>query len=223
MHDGDPAPRNEAVRAHRLALPHLFRLFFISAGKKQGTDPKQIDDDFCGLVLNQPLGGLRVIEGTALYDERTDGMASVAAYTYGDHTVVFVGTRTGHLKKAVKIAEGAVTMAKALEIDFESPSLYKWVSSGEKPRLNLWNKVKIFRIDGTGIGICISISVYQKKYPYLYSASPSSGASLVVFSAWFSEDVVNGLKDCGIRIGEKQGQGVKEDFSDGLSEPGTWN
>ncbi|KAK2841359.1 hypothetical protein Q7C36_012938 [Tachysurus vachellii] len=61
--------------------------------------PKQIGDDFCGLVLNQPLGGLRVIEGTPLYDERTDGMASVAAYTYGDHTVVFVGTRTGHLKK----------------------------------------------------------------------------------------------------------------------------
>ncbi|XP_060788388.1 plexin A3 [Neoarius graeffei] len=61
--------------------------------------PKQIGDDFCGLVLNQPLGGLRVIEGLPLYDERTDGMASVAAYTYGDHTVVFVGTRTGHLKK----------------------------------------------------------------------------------------------------------------------------
>ncbi|XP_066499316.1 plexin A3 [Hoplias malabaricus] len=61
--------------------------------------PKQIGDDFCGLVLNQPLGGLRVIEGTPLYDERTDGMAAVAAYTYGDHSVVFVGTRTGHLKK----------------------------------------------------------------------------------------------------------------------------
>ncbi|XP_062855302.1 plexin A3 [Trichomycterus rosablanca] len=61
--------------------------------------PKQIGDDFCGLVLNQPLGGLRVIEGTPLYDERVDGMASVAAYTYRDHTVVFVGTRTGQLKK----------------------------------------------------------------------------------------------------------------------------
>uniref|UniRef100_A0A8C9VF54 Plexin A3 n=1 Tax=Scleropages formosus TaxID=113540 RepID=A0A8C9VF54_SCLFO len=59
----------------------------------------QIGDDFCGLVLNQPLGGLRVIEGTPLFDERMDGMASVAAYTYGDHSVVFVGTRSGHLKK----------------------------------------------------------------------------------------------------------------------------
>uniref|UniRef100_A0A671QHC6 Plexin A3 n=1 Tax=Sinocyclocheilus anshuiensis TaxID=1608454 RepID=A0A671QHC6_9TELE len=61
--------------------------------------PKQIGDDFCGLVLNQPLGGLRVIEGTPLFDDRTDGMASVAAYTYGGHSVVFVGTRSGHLKK----------------------------------------------------------------------------------------------------------------------------
>ncbi len=26
-------------------------------------------------------------------------MASVAAYTYGGHSVVFVGTRSGHLKK----------------------------------------------------------------------------------------------------------------------------
>ncbi|XP_061112852.1 plexin A3 [Conger conger] len=61
--------------------------------------PKQIGDDFCGLVLNQPLGGMRVIEGTPLFDDRTEGMAAVAAYTYGDHSVVFVGTRSGQLKK----------------------------------------------------------------------------------------------------------------------------
>ncbi|KAK1801071.1 hypothetical protein P4O66_022778 [Electrophorus voltai] len=65
--------------------------------------PKQIGEDFCGLVLNQPLGGLQVIEGTPLYDERADGMAAVAAYTYGDHSVVFVGTRTGQLKKRCAI------------------------------------------------------------------------------------------------------------------------
>ncbi|KAJ8395080.1 hypothetical protein AAFF_G00035360 [Aldrovandia affinis] len=61
--------------------------------------PKQIGDDFCGLVLNQPLGGMRVIEGTPLFDDRTEGMAAVAAYTYGEHSVVFVGTRSGQLKK----------------------------------------------------------------------------------------------------------------------------
>uniref|UniRef100_A0A3B3ZTW5 Plexin-A3 n=1 Tax=Periophthalmus magnuspinnatus TaxID=409849 RepID=A0A3B3ZTW5_9GOBI len=61
--------------------------------------PKQIGDDFCGLVLNQPLGGLRVIEGHPLYEDRTQGMGAVAGYTYGEDTVVFVGTRTGQLKK----------------------------------------------------------------------------------------------------------------------------
>lgn len=61
--------------------------------------PQKIGDDFCGLVLNQPLGGLRVIEGSPLYEDRTEGMGAVAAYTYGEHTVVFVGTRSGQLKK----------------------------------------------------------------------------------------------------------------------------
>lgn len=61
--------------------------------------PIQIGDNFCGLVLNQPLGGMRVIEGYPLYEDRTQGMGAVAAYTYGEHTVVFVGTRTGQLKK----------------------------------------------------------------------------------------------------------------------------
>lgn len=50
-------------------------------------------------MLNQPLGGLRVIEGNPLYEDRTEGMGAVAAYTYGEHTVVFVGTRSGQLKK----------------------------------------------------------------------------------------------------------------------------
>lgn len=50
-------------------------------------------------MLNQPLGGLRVIEGIPLYEDRTEGMGAVVAYTYGEHTVVFVGTRSGQLKK----------------------------------------------------------------------------------------------------------------------------
>ncbi|XP_076857395.1 LOW QUALITY PROTEIN: plexin A3 [Brachyhypopomus gauderio] len=61
--------------------------------------PKPVADNFCGQVLNHPLGGLHVIEGTPLYEERTDGMAAVAAYAYEDYSVVFVGTRTGYLKK----------------------------------------------------------------------------------------------------------------------------
>uniref|UniRef100_A0A8D0NAJ4 Sema domain-containing protein n=1 Tax=Sus scrofa TaxID=9823 RepID=A0A8D0NAJ4_PIG len=61
--------------------------------------PMQINGNFCGLVLNQPLGGLHVIEGLPLLADGTDGMASVAAYAYRQHSVVFVGTRSGSLKK----------------------------------------------------------------------------------------------------------------------------
>lgn len=50
-------------------------------------------------MLNQPLGGLHVIEGLPLLADSTDGMASVAAYTYHQHSVVFIGTRSGNLKK----------------------------------------------------------------------------------------------------------------------------
>ncbi|XP_032702225.1 plexin-A3 isoform X2 [Lontra canadensis] len=63
------------------------------------TTPMQINGNFCGLVLNQPLGGLHVIEGLPLLADSSDGMASVAAYTYRQHSVVFIGTRTGSLKK----------------------------------------------------------------------------------------------------------------------------
>lgn len=59
----------------------------------------QINGNFCGLVLNQPLGGLHVIEGLPLLADSSDGMASVAAYTYRQHSVVFIGTRNGSLKK----------------------------------------------------------------------------------------------------------------------------
>lgn len=61
--------------------------------------PMQINGNFCGLVLNQPLGGLHVIEGLPLLADGADGMASVAAYTYQQHSVVFIGTRSGNLKK----------------------------------------------------------------------------------------------------------------------------
>ncbi|XP_063806547.1 plexin-A3 [Pseudophryne corroboree] len=61
--------------------------------------PMHIHDGFCGMALNQPIGGLNVIEGLPLFEEKMDGMASVAAYSYNGHSVVFVGTRVGTLKK----------------------------------------------------------------------------------------------------------------------------
>ncbi|XP_061423324.1 plexin-A1-like [Lethenteron reissneri] len=63
--------------------------------------PVKIEEDFCGLDTNQPLGGLSRIEGVPLLAaEPGDGMTSVISYVHGNHTVVFAGTAGGSLKKA---------------------------------------------------------------------------------------------------------------------------
>ncbi|KAL6483340.1 hypothetical protein MHYP_G00082120 [Metynnis hypsauchen] len=63
------------------------------------TTPLQIDDDFCGQDFNQPLGGTTTIEGIPLFLDKEDGITSVAAYDYRGHTVTFVGTHSGRVKK----------------------------------------------------------------------------------------------------------------------------
>nr|XP_061829776.1 plexin-A1-like isoform X2 [Nerophis lumbriciformis] len=65
------------------------------------NSPLRIDDNFCGHDFNQPLGGTATIEGVPLYVDKEDGMTSVAAYDYRGHTVAFMGTRGGRMKKVV--------------------------------------------------------------------------------------------------------------------------
>ncbi|XP_068125873.1 plexin-A2 isoform X3 [Hyperolius riggenbachi] len=61
--------------------------------------PVPIDDNFCGLDINQPLGGLNLVEGVTLYSENRDRMTSLASYVYNNQSVVFVGTKSGRIKK----------------------------------------------------------------------------------------------------------------------------
>ncbi|KAF4018708.1 hypothetical protein G4228_010028 [Cervus hanglu yarkandensis] len=61
--------------------------------------PVPIDDNFCGLDINQPLGGSVPVEGLTLYTTSRDRMTSVASYVYNGYSVVFVGTKSGKLKK----------------------------------------------------------------------------------------------------------------------------
>ncbi|XP_059805912.1 plexin-A2-like isoform X2 [Hypanus sabinus] len=61
--------------------------------------PVPIDDDFCGLDINQPLGGTVLVEGVTVFTEDRDRLTSVASYVYSDHSVAFVGTKSGKLKK----------------------------------------------------------------------------------------------------------------------------
>uniref|UniRef100_A0A452HTS4 Sema domain-containing protein n=1 Tax=Gopherus agassizii TaxID=38772 RepID=A0A452HTS4_9SAUR len=65
----------------------------------QCTKPVPIDDNFCGLDINQPLGGSTPVEGVTLFTTSRDRMTSVSSYVYNGYSVVFVGTKSGKLKK----------------------------------------------------------------------------------------------------------------------------
>ncbi|KAJ8261804.1 hypothetical protein GJAV_G00158600 [Gymnothorax javanicus] len=58
-----------------------------------------IDDNFCGLDMNAPLGVSEMVRGVPLFSEESDKMTSVIAYVYKNHSLAFVGTKSGRLKK----------------------------------------------------------------------------------------------------------------------------
>lgn len=58
-----------------------------------------IDDDFCGLDMNAPLGVSEMVRGKPLFSDAVDKMTSVTAYVYKNHSLVFVGTKSGRVKK----------------------------------------------------------------------------------------------------------------------------
>lgn len=82
----------------RVGLPHASR-FAHGCPKPRLFQPVPIDDNFCGLDINQPLGGSTPVDGVTLFTSSRDRMTSVASYVYNGYSVVFVGTKTGKLKK----------------------------------------------------------------------------------------------------------------------------
>lgn len=58
-----------------------------------------IDDNFCGLDMNAPLGVSEMVRGVPLLSEGADKMTSVIAYVYKNHSLAFVGTQSGRLMK----------------------------------------------------------------------------------------------------------------------------
>lgn len=71
----------------------------ISPSCPLSMQPVPIDDHFCGLDINQPLGGSQLVSGQTVYTESRDRLTSVTSYVYNGHSVVFLGTRSGRLKK----------------------------------------------------------------------------------------------------------------------------
>uniref|UniRef100_A0A3B3QK91 Sema domain-containing protein n=1 Tax=Paramormyrops kingsleyae TaxID=1676925 RepID=A0A3B3QK91_9TELE len=77
--------------------------------------PVPIDDSFCGLDINQPLGGSELVSGLVVYTESRERLTSVAAYDYDGYCVAFLGTRKGRLKK---VSPGREKEAIALHVSF---------------------------------------------------------------------------------------------------------
>ncbi|RWS07647.1 plexin A-like protein [Dinothrombium tinctorium] len=61
----------------------------------------QIDDDFCGIDVNTPLGGSIPIETTPVLTYSNVLLTSVATTVVHSYTIAFLGTNTGNLKKVV--------------------------------------------------------------------------------------------------------------------------
>ncbi|RWS01843.1 plexin-A2-like protein, partial [Leptotrombidium deliense] len=62
----------------------------------------QINDDFCGMDVNTPLGGSMPIQAAPVLTFNDSLLTSVAATSVAsDYTAAFLGTSNGHLKKVV--------------------------------------------------------------------------------------------------------------------------
>ncbi|KAF8785202.1 plexin-A2-like isoform X2 [Argiope bruennichi] len=109
-------------------IQHCFNGFgdrgldFINPSQNCMVTQVQINDDFCGMDVNTPLGGSMPIEATPVLTYSGLLLTSVAATSTHDYTVAFMGTATGHLKKAVVESVTSAFEYSDLQID-ESKSV----------------------------------------------------------------------------------------------------
>ncbi|XP_067128995.1 plexin-A2 isoform X2 [Centruroides vittatus] len=76
-------------------------LDFINPSQQCLNTQVQINDDFCGMDVNTPLGGSMPMEATPVLTYSGVLLTAVAATSTHDYTVAFLGTSIGHLRKVV--------------------------------------------------------------------------------------------------------------------------
>ncbi|XP_078500630.1 plexin-A2 [Lissotriton helveticus] len=110
--------------------------------------PVPIDDNFCGLDINQPLGGSTMVEGVPVFTETRDRMTSVVSYVYNDYSVVFVGTRSGKLKKirADGPPHGGIQYETFPVVKDGSPILRDMAFSIEQRFLYVMSERQVYRV-----------------------------------------------------------------------------
>lgn len=99
---------------HEITMKQTEYFGFLSSSLQLLT----IDDDFCGLDMNAPLGVSEMVRGKPLFSDAVDKMTSVIAYVYKNHSLVFVGTKSGRVKKVRRrIVWNVLGMHKLMETD----------------------------------------------------------------------------------------------------------
>lgn len=93
------SPLSSALLCRNPRVAPCFVLHSRESPKISSFQPVPIDDNFCGLDINQPLGGSVPVDGVTLFTSSRDRMTSVASYIYNGYSVVFVGTKNGKVKK----------------------------------------------------------------------------------------------------------------------------
>lgn len=84
------------------------------------TKLQTINEDFCGLDVNSPLGGEQPIAAVPVSLFSTQ-LTAVAATQTTNYTVVFIGTNEGHLKKVVVESATSAIEYSDITIDEGSP------------------------------------------------------------------------------------------------------
>ncbi|XP_057324219.1 plexin-A4 [Microplitis mediator] len=101
------------------------------------TKLQTIAEDFCGLDVNTPLGGQEPMTAVPVLTFPTL-LTAVAATSTGDFTVVFIGTRDGHLKKVVVESALVAQEYGDLEIDTNSTVNADLLFDSQQPPMHLY-------------------------------------------------------------------------------------
>lgn len=109
--------------------------------------PVPIDDSFCGLDINQPLGGSQLVTGYTLYTESRDRMTSVTSYVYNGYCVAFVGTKCGRLKKVRLVVVLFCTVPTMVISPWHFSHFHWWLESRQEVICWLWNKILFKLLD----------------------------------------------------------------------------
>ncbi|XP_044534948.1 plexin-A4 [Gracilinanus agilis] len=106
-----------------------------------------IDDNFCGLDMNAPLGVSEMVRGMPIFTEDRDRMTSVIAYVYKEHSLAFVGTKSGKLKKIrVDGPRGNAQQYETVQVVDPGPVLRDMAFSMDHEHLYIMSERQLTRV-----------------------------------------------------------------------------